>query len=697
MFLNPTLLLVGLAALAIPTLIHLQRRRRRIRVTFSSLKLIEECQSESRRPRRITDWPIWLLRILAVGLLALVFARPWISGIANNPFGTQQNIVFVLDRSASMQADGEVGPVWDEALAVIRKSLKQTSSESRVALIVTPKIQPENEFRWLKPAQLNQQLDTIESTLGTAKLNNALESAASALDRIDNQLPKVVHLVADLQKSSVAYLDEVAFSQNVAIRVTKVGDPNPRNIALSVAATGKGELRSGVYVFQGQTKPNSNGRLLVQDFDTDGNPVGEPAREKLGQKVVSRAYLGDQSGWYSRTLKLELGDGEQEDALKLDNEVVDSFFVERRVNVLLVEPRLDAKVYDQATFFLSRAFDPFLGVSDRKNRPTRFIPETVGFESAEKRISSLPIKSSVLFLPPLKVMAPRLVACVKQFIAAGGAAIFFAGEGVESQNYLQQWGDLLPMQLGETKTFDSRVTLGHVGANHPLWGGLDDANRLRMFRLPFFQYLGGIAVDQSRVLAKFSNGTPLVVKCQVGEGAVLFVNTSADRSWSDWPTEAGSFVPTMHLLAAEALESSGGSRDANVQLTYAPNLRPELGDEFANQTVLINGLAVQSGDNGAIEFPELTAPAIYDVTTSTGNRIRRFAVNLDPGESNLESLQGVVIQQQLQSQKKELKLRQNPAIATQEKDGLIWKGLLAVLAFVLALEPFLANTQRVKS
>ena len=76
MFLNPLLLLAGLAAIGVPIYVHLQQRRRKVRVVFSSLRLVEESQRIARQRRKITNWPLFLLRCLVIGLLAFVFGRP---------------------------------------------------------------------------------------------------------------------------------------------------------------------------------------------------------------------------------------------------------------------------------------------------------------------------------------------------------------------------------------------------------------------------------------------------------------------------------------------------------------------------------------------------------------------------------------------------------------------------------------------
>ena len=75
-FLAP-LLLLGLAALAVPVLIHLTHRERGQVISFPSLMFLERVPYRSMRRQKIRNWPLFLLRCAAVILLILAFARPF--------------------------------------------------------------------------------------------------------------------------------------------------------------------------------------------------------------------------------------------------------------------------------------------------------------------------------------------------------------------------------------------------------------------------------------------------------------------------------------------------------------------------------------------------------------------------------------------------------------------------------------------
>src|SRR5436190_1798604 len=71
------LVLVGLGALVLPVLIHLIQRERKRVVEFPSLMFLRKIPYQSVRRRRIRDWFLLLMRLTALALIVLAFARPF--------------------------------------------------------------------------------------------------------------------------------------------------------------------------------------------------------------------------------------------------------------------------------------------------------------------------------------------------------------------------------------------------------------------------------------------------------------------------------------------------------------------------------------------------------------------------------------------------------------------------------------------
>ena len=94
--------LVGLAALAVPIILHLRHRDKDRPQKFPSLMFLELLPIRTSERRRITDWPLLLLRALALALLVLAFARPVFSrSAAAEKSARSRAVVLLLDRSMS--------------------------------------------------------------------------------------------------------------------------------------------------------------------------------------------------------------------------------------------------------------------------------------------------------------------------------------------------------------------------------------------------------------------------------------------------------------------------------------------------------------------------------------------------------------------------------------------------------------------
>ncbi|MGV8959718.1 MAG: BatA domain-containing protein [Stenotrophomonas sp.] len=72
----------ALAALLLPLLIHLARRSEYRLLDFAALRWVQ-AKARPRRRLRFDKWPLLLLRLLLLALLALLLARPAVTGVAD--------------------------------------------------------------------------------------------------------------------------------------------------------------------------------------------------------------------------------------------------------------------------------------------------------------------------------------------------------------------------------------------------------------------------------------------------------------------------------------------------------------------------------------------------------------------------------------------------------------------------------------
>ena len=101
-FLSP-LFLVGAAAAVIPIVLHLLERRPEQRVRFAAVAFLKAAPVEHTSRRRLREWLLLMLRVAALVLLALAFARPFFRSVGASAAGTT---VVALDTSYSLSAPG---------------------------------------------------------------------------------------------------------------------------------------------------------------------------------------------------------------------------------------------------------------------------------------------------------------------------------------------------------------------------------------------------------------------------------------------------------------------------------------------------------------------------------------------------------------------------------------------------------------
>src|SRR5215510_710070 len=97
------LMLAGLAALAIPPLIHLLNRRRFDVVDWGAMQFLQVSQT-TRRRLLIEEILLLLLRMLLIAILVLAMAAPYVESTILTKLGDRPNrdVVIVLDGSSSM-------------------------------------------------------------------------------------------------------------------------------------------------------------------------------------------------------------------------------------------------------------------------------------------------------------------------------------------------------------------------------------------------------------------------------------------------------------------------------------------------------------------------------------------------------------------------------------------------------------------
>jgi hypothetical protein len=195
-FLHP-LVLMGLAAAAIPALLHLLERRVPPEAMFPPLRYLSAAQRQSARRLRLRHLLLLLLRTALVALIVLAAARPLLparggSAVVHPPTA----LVLILDNSPSSGVVVDGRPVLDRLRSVARGSLERATTSDRLWLVLADGV--------TRGGTREALLATVDSAGVTARrldLTAAVRDAARLVDAEPLGL-REVHVVSDLQRTA---------------------------------------------------------------------------------------------------------------------------------------------------------------------------------------------------------------------------------------------------------------------------------------------------------------------------------------------------------------------------------------------------------------------------------------------------------------------------------------------------------------
>jgi len=203
--------LFGILAIAVPIIIHLFNFRRYRKYFFTNLKLLKSIKKETKKQHRIRHLLILFSRILAIILLSLAFARPYLPGPEGMKKSEVNKISFYIDNSMSMQASSNGYSLLDDALAKAAEVAEAYNHSDRFILIT-------NDFEGKHQRSYNR--DEFVKLLQEIKISPKSRQTPEVYGRLmelsDLQDNEKVHfyLISDFQRSTT---ELNAFSEDTTI------------------------------------------------------------------------------------------------------------------------------------------------------------------------------------------------------------------------------------------------------------------------------------------------------------------------------------------------------------------------------------------------------------------------------------------------------------------------------------------------
>ena len=298
-FLHPWVL-AGLAAAAIPILLHLLARREPPTVVFPAVRYLVSTTREHQRRLKLQNWLLLFLRTLLVALLVMAAAGPTapLRGVAGH---APSALVLIVDNSPSSGSMAGGSPQLAQLIAAARGVLARATADDAVWLITADGVPRRGDA-----GSLGQLLDHLTVSPRRFELGTAISSAGEVL--ASETRPGEIVLLSDLQATALS-----PAVPSAPLLIGRPSSPPPPNIGIGQIETGTQPWSSG------------GGRVsVVLVGDSSGSvPVAaqlgdRPPRQALGRVggVLALTVPGVPSGWWTLTTTLD------PDEFRLDDERV---------------------------------------------------------------------------------------------------------------------------------------------------------------------------------------------------------------------------------------------------------------------------------------------------------------------------------------------------------------------------------------
>jgi len=705
-FLAP-LFLAGLTALAVPVIIHLINRERREVVQFPSLMFLQRIPYRSVRRQKLRHIALLVLRCLALAILVMAFARPFVRRDAplRAAGSGAREIVVLVDRSYSMGA----GDHWTRAQAAARRAVSGLGPTDRATVIAF-----DNEAAALTPpthdiATLNGAIAALRPSSEGTRYAPPLKLASQIL--AGSNLPRrEVVLITDFQRRGWAVRDEIAFPSSTTMTNVDVaaGDTAVADAAVADVSVQRNEGERDRAVIAARLTNTGVTALENADVTLEINGrVAETKRATIparGATQVRFTPIAIPNGTSAGVVRFTAaGASGRANSLAADDRYYFTIAPDAGVSVLLVEPSAPR---GNQSLYLTRA----LAIGDRPSFRID-VRKTGGLAPADLEGRSLIIFDEVP--PPSGDGARRL----HDFLDAGGGVIVVAGDQLPSSAWSGEWSATVPGTIGPVvdRAGDAGGTLAWIDYDHPVFdvfnaprsGDFATARFLRYRRLTVradsARRTGAAAADTasgSHVLARFDDGAPALVEQRVGRGKLLVWTSTLDSYWNDLALQPV-FLPFVHQVARYAGRYSGarGSFAAGEVLDLSRHAELAGGAARKAAPVVVEAPSgaktrLASSNEGLVPLHE---QGFYEIRPDGAARGmgQRVAVNLDPAEANLaridpEELKASVLASNGGATAGAV-TADAPTREDTERRQTIWWYLLVLAAALLATETLMSN------
>ncbi len=609
-FLFPAFLF-ALAAIAIPIIIHLFHFRRFRTVYFTNVRFLREVKDETSNRRKLRDLLVLLMRCLAVAMLVLAFAQPFLPRNTEGVKKGEQAVSIYLDNSFSMNA-------LSKDLSLLEKA-KQKAHEIIQAYANNDKFQIlTNDFegrhqRLVSKEEAISFIDEVKTTPSVQELSKVLTRQQQALNS-SNAPNKTVFILSDFQKN----VTDIPNFKDTTLEVNLVPlmAVQEKNIAIDSAwfespLQMMGQTNPLIVRVTNYTNENAENVKLSLKLDGQDKPVGllKIKAHSSIEDTVNITIL--RTGWHEADLAIT------DFPVQFDDHLFFTFNVPPQINVLVISDGGGNRFLESAMAGV-RSFK----VSNQS--------------SGNVQYSQFP-QYQMVVLSNLVSISSGLAAELSQYVKNGGNVVTFPAPSVDLTSYTNFFNTTQANVLNGFENTPREVAM--VNLDEFIFKDVFTNSNVNM-KLPSTTGNYRLTNRNGENILTYRDGSSFVTKNRIGQGNIYICAAPLDDKISTLARSGEIFVPMLYKMAISSAKEwkigytigkddylEADSKGIIGEKAYKMKGSKE---EFIPEQRIVAGKAILGVKEGIKEA------GFYDLFTRPDSILYKFGFNYDRRESVLD-------------------------------------------------------------
>lgn len=524
-FANP-LMLIGLAAILVPIIIHLFNFRRYKTIYFSNVQMLEDIQKKTKRASQVQQLIVLTLRVLGIACLALACAQPFLrTGEKNAQKGNV--VALFVDNSYSMETESKDGSRLYDAVDAA-KNIVQSFDFSDDFVLTTQDFSGE-ESHILNKDQVLEILDRLAVSPNSHSFKE-IHAFENHTIQQSNKANVIHYYISDFQKNN---FDMSVLRNDSSAHIGLIPTP-----AEQLSNVGIDSCWFLTPVF----KLDNTVTLIARIHNYGDEDVQKvPVKLHVNEKQKAIAALDIAAGGYADchlTYRIDetgtnCGKVSIEDApITFDNDLYFTYDVSENSTITVIYDR-------EPNRFLAALY----------GKDSVFTYQPMGYQQVNYTQLR---QSAVVVLNEVPAISSGLADELTKFVKAGGTILVFPSEKADNSvnNLLKSldagtYGSLVKKTLNGKSV--NRESIYFKGALETADGRIDMPQTLQHFAIAG----GG---NGSEVIMTLEDNSPLLVSYPAESGKVILSAVAMNDDYGNAHRHALFFVPLHNIGIMNAVQ-----------------------------------------------------------------------------------------------------------------------------------------------